>query len=363
MKAANAALIILVLALTTQTQIGNAELPTANILLGYSLPADATLSDIIGNDRFGQPGRKYEIEKVENEAQEQFYSAETQYKLGLSYFKYGSTEIWHKGVGAFKKAIEIKPDYAEAYCKLGEAYDLIHKHALKKEHPIEEIEAFQRAIEIKPDYAEPYVQLAYNYDGRTDGYKRAEELVKKALEIDPEYDDAYQAFAGVYIFQHRDAEALEARKKALLMNLNNPRSYYSLYEFVIYEQIFRQAYDGVIETFKEAIRLKPNNALAYHYLGMSYYHQARYSEAIEAYKELIRLAPKYSAAHYELGAIYVKTGDKKSALTEYRILVKLSKRAPGFPFKEDFYQRRAKQLLKGIETGQMEFSYYPLCAV
>ena len=52
-------------------------------------------------------------------------------------------------VAAFKKALAIKPDYAEAYYNMG--------NALKEQRKFEEaVEAYTKALSIKPDYTEAY---------------------------------------------------------------------------------------------------------------------------------------------------------------------------------------------------------------
>jgi tetratricopeptide (TPR) repeat protein len=51
----------------------------------------------------------------------------------------------------------------------------------------------------------------------------------------------------------------------------------------------------------------------------------RYNEAIESYKQAIRIKPDYAEAHLILGLAYIITGDKGSALDEYKILKEIDK--------------------------------------
>src|SRR5262249_6184478 len=159
------------------------------------------------------------------------------------------------------------------------------------------------------------------------------------------------------LFQDRELEALNAEKRALLVNPHKSQSYYFLYEYASYHGYIEDA----IQTFEEAIKLKPDNVPAYRCLGMTYYHQTRYDEAIQAYKALIHIAPRYDEAHYELGSIYMTIGEKQSAMAEYRILERLSKKACASPSEQWHYDRRAKELLNEIRTGKIEFSHYGSC--
>ena len=91
-----------------------------------------------------------------------------------------------ESIAAYRKAIALKPDYAEAYCDLGavlgskghleeaiaayrqatalkpdfpEAYDNLGNALIKIGHLDEAISVFQRAVALKPDYAEAHCNL------------------------------------------------------------------------------------------------------------------------------------------------------------------------------------------------------------
>ena len=51
-----------------------------------------------------------------------------------------------EAIKCFEKAIELKPDYAEAYSNMGASLGILR-------HLDEAIKCFEKAIELKPDYA------------------------------------------------------------------------------------------------------------------------------------------------------------------------------------------------------------------
>ena len=86
-----------------------------------------------------------------------------------------------EAIAHYQKALEIRPDYAEAHNNLG--------IALAGRGRIDEaIAHFQKALEIKPDYAEAHNNLGIALAGRG----RIDEAIahfQKALEIKPDYAD------------------------------------------------------------------------------------------------------------------------------------------------------------------------------
>ena len=78
-----------------------------------------------------------------------------------------------------------------------------------------------------------------------------------------------------------------------------------------------------IEAYKKAIRINPNDAVAYYNLGLAYGKLGLYKEAIEAYKQAIRIDSTQAIPHLNLGIAYLLIGDKNSALFEYNILKEL----------------------------------------
>lgn len=106
---------------------------------------------------------------------------EAHYKLGVFYMKMDKHE---KAYEELNKAISLRPDFAETYLTLGYAY-IQKKFGGGGKLPITEkestmaIKAFKKAIELKPDFFLAYDGLGEasyylkQYDEALDGFKRA----------------------------------------------------------------------------------------------------------------------------------------------------------------------------------------------
>lgn len=114
--------------------------------------------------------------------------------------------------------------------------------------------------------------------------------------------------------------------------------------------------DERMESYKQAIRIKPDDAVAHYKLGVAYDGRDRYQEAIEAYKQAIRIWPDYAEAHHNLGVDYSITDDKGSALEEYKILKTLDAEQANELFKLLFKEVAMRRTVTGIlhsETKHM----------
>ena len=76
--------------------------------------------------------------------------------------------------------------------------------------------------------------------------------------------------------------------------------------------------DDAIAEYREAIRLKPDHAEAHCNLGSALKGQGKLDEASAGYREAIRLKPDYAEAHSNLGGILKSRGDDAGALAMYR---------------------------------------------
>ena len=70
-------------------------------------------------------------------------------------------------------------------------------------------------------------------------------------------------------------------------------------------------YQRAIEDYNEAIRLKPEDALAYNNRGIAYSELGQYQRAIEDYNKAIRLKPEDALAYNNRGLAYLIQGNSK----------------------------------------------------
>lgn len=119
------------------------------------------------------------------------------------------------------------------------------------------IEEFKKAVELKPDYGDAYHNVAnvYHQINRDD---LAEESYKKALSLKPDLWQSYQNLAAIYFFQGKFDLALEFMEKASELNPNRPELYLNL--AVLYAKQGNR--EAAQKNFEKVLQVDPQNRQA-----------------------------------------------------------------------------------------------------
>jgi tetratricopeptide (TPR) repeat protein len=71
----------------------------------------------------------------------------------------------------------------------------------------------------------------------------------------------------------------------------------------------KMEYSEAIDSFRHAVKLKPDYAEAYLHLGHAYYSLHRYEEAYDSYKKAVKADRKYVDAYIALGSMASMLGE------------------------------------------------------
>ena len=196
-----------------------------------------------------------------------------------------------EAVLAFKKALLIKPDYAEVHYNLGNAFR-------DQEKLQEAIEAYGNALSIKPDHADAYLNLG---NALKDQGKLEEAIAeyKKACSTKPDYADAYLNLGNALKEQGRLDQAIDAYSKALSIRPDCVDAYLNM--GAIFED--QEKLGEALGAYKKVISIKPDYADAHLIMGNVLKVQGKLDEAIEAYNKAISIKPDYADAHLNLSSI------------------------------------------------------------
>ncbi len=199
---------------------------------------------------------------------------------------------WYSGRGQvdeaiahYRKALEIKPDYAEAHNNLG--------LALAGRGQVDEaIAHFRKALEIEPDY----VPAHYNLGKLLAGHGEMDEAIvhfRKALEIQPNFA-AVQYLLGDALAGRGEAdEAIAHFRKALEMQPNNAAALNDMawLRATYPNPKFRDGTEAVALA-RRAVELTPDRPDPLDTLAAAYAEAGRFAEAVQAERKALDLAAR-----------------------------------------------------------------------
>ncbi|MCC8536138.1 polysaccharide deacetylase family protein [Xanthomonas axonopodis pv. poinsettiicola] len=95
-------------------------------------------------------------------------------------------------------------------------------------------------------------------------------------------------------------------------------------------QLYKEKrYADAAEQFAEALKLRPDFALAANNLGFVYYRQQRYAEAARWLENTLKIDPSRAVAYLNLGDAYAKAGDREKARKAYSTYLELQPQGSG----------------------------------
>jgi len=182
-------------------------------------------------------------------------------------------------------------------------------------------ELYQQALEIDPDYAEAWSGLAANYINQantgqrpiSEGIALAREAATRSLSLDPDQAQAYAHLSIIALRYDLDLEAAARHLEHALALAPNDLD------------ILRQAATlaRCLGHLEQAIALNryvadsdPINPVSHYFLGVSYLWARRLEEAISSFRNALLLSPDHVSVHYRIGVALYLQGDPDAALAE-----------------------------------------------
>jgi adenylate cyclase len=250
---------------------------------------------------------------------------------GVEYYHRLTKEANLQGRQMFEKAIELDPQYAEAYARLGWTYrnEWGFRWSADPQTLERMFEMAQKAIALDASLPMAHSLLSIAYSQKHQ-YDQALAEGERAVALDPNHADSYAARAQVLTFAGRPEEALRMVEQAMRLNPRCP-PWYLFWLGAAYQMTGR--YAEAIATQKEVIRRDPNFIVAHNNLAWSYWWQwvsqqspvaQTLAPAVAAGQRALALNDSYHRSHIVLGWIYLSQQQYDQALAEMERAVALA---------------------------------------
>jgi adenylate cyclase len=221
-------------------------------------------------------------------------------------------------------------------------------------------ELFQRAIDLDPNYADAYAALGSSHyeavisgwsEFRTQDLERAEALAQKALALDPTTTRGYQVLSGISLFRKRYDLALAQIDRALEFNPSDADNYATRGGILMWAGRAPEA----LPWLEGALRFDKANSVAATRLCMAYYFVHRYTEAVDACDRGLSHDPGRNTqmlTHPVLAAVYAALNRQQDAKRERALVARLWPLLDARTFASQFGTEEArKHMLEGLRQA------------
>ncbi len=277
------------------------------------------------------------------------------------YFERGSTYTesgrYEQAIASFDKAIELNPDFHDAWNNRGLAL-------LNLERYEQAIASFKKAIELKSDFHE-----AWNNQGlvllNSRDYVEAIAFFDKAIELKPDFYHAWNNRGLALLNLERYEDAIASCDQALKLKPD--------FENALFNRgtgfLRSDRYEEAINSFQQSVNISReiNNhnleARSLGSLGQVYYHLEQYEQAIEYYQQSLTILRQIGNRIFEadilsnLGKVYYHLEQYQQAIRYYQQSLTISREIGNLALDADTLSNLGK-VYYHLEQHEQAIRYY-----
>lgn len=228
--------------------------------------------------------------------------AEAYSKSGLGAYQ---KHKYREAIGAFKKALALRPDDARIHYTVGLSHLRLRDEGAAKT-------AFELAIKADPKYVRPYRSLGDIHKQKRE-YASAARAYRQAIAIDSTFTDAYSGLARVQIATEDFTGAESTLRHALAIDKKFARGHMLLGHSLIQLTRYHEAVDPLLRS----IDLDGKKAESHYRLAEAYYGMGEFRKAAKAAGAAMRQRRDYVAAWVVMADSHHQLGEVSEAITWY----------------------------------------------
>jgi len=237
------------------------------------------------------------------------------------------TEIATTVASSLKVSLETSAIPGRAGTNNLEAYNwylqgvLIDRQARDRADFLKAIEYLRKALQGDPTYAEAFAALANTLAEQAEWglgpaaalTDEARSAAMRAVELNPRIPETHTALAKVLIMNDWNFKSgQDELEKAMQIDPNHPLALTLAGQLAMY----RGKLDASVELRNKSILYDPANPWRYLDLAITLYYQHRYVESQAAYRHMQDLNPSFPEDHIWVGTVLLAMGDPAAAIVE-----------------------------------------------
>lgn len=224
----------------------------------------------------------------------------------------------------FKRALELKPDFASTHVSLGMLYVQMSK-------PDEAIPQFQEALRIDSARTDARSSLVNVWREqahaavRENDPEKALSLLLQARKMSPNDADVLYDFGMVALRMALFPDAAQAFQEALNIRKDDANALYALGR----AQMAMAKYEDARVTFDRYGQYRPSDASGHYGLGMTLEALQHPAEARSEFEKSIELQPAQTESYLQLGRMNLEAGELRAAEGQFERVLKRDPRHAG----------------------------------
>ena len=192
---------------------------------------------------------------------------------------------------------------------------------------------FRRAIQLDPHFAEGYEGIAdsyaimglYGFVPPDQAFPQARKAALKALEMDQSLADAHATLGLIYFYYDWDGAAAEDEfQRAIAIN----PSYAMAHSWSAEALVAMGRFPEAVQEARRSLEDDPLSLIVNSNAGWSLFLAGQRDQAIQILQKAIELDPKFARTHYRLGIIYEASGRMREAIDQFQKAVDASNQNP-----------------------------------
>ena len=259
------------------------------------------------------------------------------YERGLHYLREESETApsLDNAIHMFNRALAADSSVAVLWAALGEAQWMHFQLSKEAPHQEEAKAAVARALALDPQNAEAFNAMGRGFLAQS-SYAEARDALKQAVAYDRMHDFAWANLGRAY----QGLQNYDEGRKAILRAIElRPQSFRHRLSLGNFYRAFQEK-ELAIAAYHQALELKPNSSYAWNNLGTVLLQQSSYDAAIEAFKKAIEIDANNLEARSNLGTTLFFKKDYTAAEQEYQHAITLAPKALVY------YENRIDALIK-----------------
>jgi serine/threonine protein kinase/TolB-like protein/Flp pilus assembly protein TadD len=206
--------------------------------------------------------------------------AHNQYLLGRQLFERGNSADTRRAAEAYRKAIELDPNYAAAYAELAVSESFVADQTGDEARQQQALVAADKAVELAPEEVAAYAARGYLRLRRWD-WTGSKADFEKALTLDSGNSSLQWQYAGLLDAFDRLPAAIAAAKKATELDPLSGAAWTILGAYLLEGRQFAAAHEAV----RRALDIQPQDVVALNTLGYLLLLEGNAMEALAVFRQ------------------------------------------------------------------------------